>query len=323
MPVRWSLTHIMIEKFYSIKDAIIAVIASQSFDESIDNINLIKPDWVVAKELLDFFSIFVKTTTVMQANNYPTLNRTLPEYFRLISRLEEVKNSKDKFCIQSQSIRDAALAALAKINEYFSKNDSLPTAFVASICDPRFKLAIFEHLWKDDSTYVKRAKIHFKDTYRKYKDRDTTVRDAKATYAKPQDEDCINNNDDDDDLYHGYAGVSDLATTEVDNWLSQGTIDHKKGDIRAFWLSKGYDFKIISQMARDYIGVPATLAASERAFSNGGDIITKRRSKLGGANTRYLLCLRDWGILFDLDNDDNEEYEPEDEEDDAVASTVE
>lgn len=51
MPVRWSSTHTMIEKFYSMKDAVIAVLASQRFDDSIEEINLTKPDWVVAKEL--------------------------------------------------------------------------------------------------------------------------------------------------------------------------------------------------------------------------------------------------------------------------------
>ena len=70
------------EKFYSMKEAITAVLASQDFDDSIDEVSLTKPDWVVAKELLDFFGLFVKTTTMMQADNYPTLNRTIPEYFR-------------------------------------------------------------------------------------------------------------------------------------------------------------------------------------------------------------------------------------------------
>jgi hypothetical protein len=42
---------------------------------------------------------------MMQADNYPTLNRTLPEYFRLISRLEAVKDIKEKPC---KLIREAA-----------------------------------------------------------------------------------------------------------------------------------------------------------------------------------------------------------------------
>ena len=37
MPVRWSSTHTMTDKFYGMKDAIIAVLASQSCDDSILN----------------------------------------------------------------------------------------------------------------------------------------------------------------------------------------------------------------------------------------------------------------------------------------------
>ena len=37
MPVRWSSTHTMIDKFYRMKDTIIAVLASQCFDDSILN----------------------------------------------------------------------------------------------------------------------------------------------------------------------------------------------------------------------------------------------------------------------------------------------
>ena len=37
----------------------------------------------------------------------------------------------------------------------------------------------------------------------------------------------------------------------------------------------------------------ATSAASECVFSIGGDIVTKKRNRLGASNTRRLLCLQD------------------------------
>jgi hypothetical protein len=112
------------------------------------------------------------------------------------------------------------------------------------------------------------------------------------------------NIDEDDDLFEGFQGAPELVSTELDNWLAQTVIDYKKGDVKAFWLSKGYDFKIILQMARDHLAVPATSAASERVFSDGGEIITKRRGQLSHKNVRYQLCLRDWGILAEpIDNE--------------------
>jgi hypothetical protein len=202
---------------------------------------------------------------------------------------------------------------LAKLAEYFNKTDSNPSPFVATICDPRYKLAIFEHLWKgtqDSNIYINRAKPHFKDTYRQYKDRDTRLRDfetfanLESTTELPQEEE-----EEDDDLFEGYLGVPEVATAEVDNWLKSNTINHKTGDISAFWSSKGYDFRLTTQMAADHLGVPATSAVSESVFLNGGDIITKKRNRLGAQNTRYLLCLQNWGILAEseINSDDEEE----------------
>jgi hypothetical protein len=66
-------------------------------------------------------------------------------------------------------------------------------------------------------------------------------------------------------------------------------------------------------MARDHLAIPATSAVSESVFSIGGDIITRKRTRLGADNTRRLLCLQDWGVLVegkdgadgsDIDNDE-------------------
>ena len=49
--------------------------------------------------------------------------------------------------------------------------------------------------------------------------------------------------------------------------------------------------------------MPATSAPSEYVFSIGSDIITKKRNRLGAGNTRRLLCLRDWGVLAEGEDD--------------------
>ena len=58
------------------------------------------------------------------------------------------------------------------------------------------------------------------------------------------------------------------------------------------------------------MGVPATSAPSERLFSAGGDITTKKRNRLGGKNTRDLLYLRSWGVIPEDDDEDEIEALP-------------
>ena len=53
------------------------------------------------------------------------------------------------------------------------------------------------------------------------------------------------------------------------------------------------------------MAIPATSAASECVFSVGGDIVSKKKNRLGGSNTRRLLCLRDEGVLAEGEDEGN------------------
>jgi hypothetical protein len=49
-------------------------------------------------------------------------------------------------------------------------------------------------------------------------------------------------------------------------------------------------YPLIASIAKDHLAIPATSADSERLFSVGGDIITKKRNRLSPSTLRYLLC---------------------------------
>ncbi|XP_042480977.1 zinc finger BED domain-containing protein RICESLEEPER 2-like [Macadamia integrifolia] len=73
----------------------------------------------------------------------------------------------------------------------------------------------------------------------------------------------------------------------------------KHYDVLAFWKSKGSKYRDLSRMARDVLAIPVSTVASESAFSAGGRVIDKYRSKLLPTNVEALICLRDW--MFGVD----------------------
>jgi len=81
-------------------------------------------------------------------------------------------------------------------------------------------------------------------------------------------------------------------------------MDTTPQQLTTYLQSKIYDFPLITQMARDYMAIPATSAPSERVFSVTGNLITKKRTKILSENVRYVLCLRSWGILVDADDEE-------------------
>jgi hAT family C-terminal dimerisation region len=65
------------------------------------------------------------------------------------------------------------------------------------------------------------------------------------------------------------------------------------------------------------LAIPATSAASECVFSVSSDIITKKRNRLGTSNTRRLLCLRDWGVLEEGEDEGDSDIEIDSDEEDC------
>jgi hypothetical protein len=77
-------------------------------------------------------------------------------------------------------------------------------------------------------------------------------------------------------------------------------------DIFKYWASKEYKFPTIACVTQDHLAIPATSALSESVFSIGSDIITKKYNRLNRESTRRLLCLQDWGVLEEENQDSND-----------------
>jgi hypothetical protein len=67
----------------------------------------------------------------------------------------------------------------------------------------------------------------------------------------------------------------------------------------------------VACIARDYLAIPAMSVPLEQVFSNGANILTKKSNKLSLQTLWYLLCLRDWGHLLDVEDSDSEDADDE------------
>ena len=61
-----------------------------------------------------------------------------------------------------------------------------------------------------------------------------------------------------------------------------------------WWKINHSQFPTLSNMARDYLAIPATSVASEECFSLGKNLITDKRNCLAGKTIRNCMCLRSW-----------------------------
>ena len=126
-------------------------------DLSMRDIALTPEDWTTLHTLRNFFYIFVKLSQKLQASLYPTLNFAIPQYPKMIKKLEALQKAVGI----SSTIGLACIAAYKKLNEYYTlaTNQRWSHSGIATICDPRMNLNVFNSLWPSSTEEVKRNRV--------------------------------------------------------------------------------------------------------------------------------------------------------------------
>jgi hypothetical protein len=309
MPVRWSSTYYMLHLALRLQGPITALCASQQLDLSMKDIALTTKDWQVMKALLDLFYIFIRPTEKLQGASYPTLNYAVVQYMRMTQKLEVFKAGY----LENSTMYEASMMALKKLDEYYTlaTNQQRSHSTIATICDPRYNFNVFDIIWPKSTqdTRKRRAKAQWQDCYHKYAGKASDIRAAKVMESI-QDEDLEDENskktesDSEDELYVSQR-QPDLDP-EWKRWMNEPILGPKT-DILKFWASKQYQYPILAAIAKDHLAIPATSAESERVFSVGGDIVTKKRNRLAPSTLRYLICLRNWGVVSPGEDSEGDE----------------
>jgi hypothetical protein len=301
MPVRWNSTYEMLNTACSQEGPITAVCASQTIDLSIREIMLSHSDWAILHKLLQFFLIFVHPSRKLQASHYPSLNYAIPQYLKLIRKVSEKQSEWGP----GTPLGIACQKSLDKLTEYFTESLNHPCASVATICDPRFNVNIFNIMLNPGhQDNLKKAKIkgHFRTCFSQYQEREAEIKRVKFIREQqdaPETQEDSEGEESDAELYRK-GPIDPDPDTEVTKYFRQQVMP-RETDIYQFWKAKQFEFPIIAKMAKDFLPMPATSSPSEVVFSAGGDIITKKRNRLVGESVRMIICLKAWGIILEED----------------------
>ena len=181
----------MLAVFLSMKVAIQAVQATQTYNKSLKCLNLTDKDQEILEEIKKFFEIFKEAIVSSQANEYPTLHRTVLFYVLLLKKLKAFSTNT-----LHSTIQQATNTAYTYLEKYFKDTMTSRAPCVAAAIDPRFKLEVFQWLDKlhglsartNQSLYNK-AKAHFTTVYGRYRDRANDVKGYKEAEAEEQETD--------------------------------------------------------------------------------------------------------------------------------------
>ena len=81
------------------------------------------------------------------------------------------------------------------------------------------------------------------------------------------------------------------ASNEVEEYLKEDKITFNQYPFN-WWLNKKNKYPILAKMARTFLAIPATSTSSERLFSDAGNLLTSKRSKIDSELFKRMMFLK-------------------------------
>ncbi|CAB4492734.1 unnamed protein product [Rhizophagus irregularis] len=129
---RWNSTYDMLVRARKLKEPL--NILSNS-DSNLRPFTINEDEWINLLEIEELLKYFAKATKQICGETYPTLSYVIPIYNILLNKLEDFRDTPNRF----ENGKEAAINAINKLKIYYNKTDSTLYA-VSLILDPRLKV---------------------------------------------------------------------------------------------------------------------------------------------------------------------------------------
>jgi hypothetical protein len=163
------------------------------------------------------------------------------------------------------------------------------SAYLALVLDPRYKTQILPN--NIDESMLKQVLMDEFNNYQSLErlsdnENDTTIGNKRKSIGLI------------DQMLQKKKKSNNLQKhNEVDEYLIT-PIEPSNINPCEWWKSHQLHYPLLSKIARDYVGIPSTSVPSEQAFSKSGELINKKRNRLGDSAIEACMCLNSWIKLF-------------------------
>jgi hypothetical protein len=279
---RWNSTYSMLKSFLENKVIITSAISLNN--DNFANLNLNDVEWKEISLFCDYLEPFFEFTEVMSGSSYPTLGTLLLLLDHLLDHITTTIQKSEVLWI-----KEIAQEMESKFNS-IQENLYNPCAYLALILDPRYKTQILPN-----GVNAETIKKILMDEYNNYKNMDNSEinNDASSSIGEKRKAIGIMNL-----MLQKKQKTNNSERNEIDEYLIV-SVEPPNVNPCEWWKIHKSQYPVLTRIARDYICIPSTSVPSEQAFSKSGELVSKKRNRLGDNSIEACMCLNSWMQLLD------------------------
>ncbi|WJZ90361.1 hypothetical protein VitviT2T_009509 [Vitis vinifera] len=290
---RWNSTYLMLSIAITYKDVFPRLKQREKYYMVVPS----EEEWNMAKEICGRLKLFYNITELFSGRNYPTANT----FFIKVCEIKEALY--DWLICSNDVVKTMASSMLQKFDKYWSGCHIVMA--IAAIFDPRYKIKILEFYFplmygSEASNEIEKIRGMCYELLSEYQSK-SNLGQKTSSYGTSSGSTLLELNYDEQDplskfdlFVHSTTGESHTKS-ELDYYLEESILPRNSNfDVLSWWKTNGIKYPTLQMIVRDIYAIPVSTVASESAFSTGGRVVSKHRSRLHPDTLEALMCAQSW-----------------------------
>ena len=290
---RWNSTYLMLSIAITYKDVFPRLKQHEKLYTTVPS----EEEWNLAREICERLKLFYNITKLFSGRNYPTANT----FFIKVCEIKEALY--DWLICSNEVVSTMASSMLEKFDKYWSGCHIVMA--IAVVLDPRYKMKILEFYFpimygSEASSEIGKIRQLCYDLLSEYQSKSKMGQQTSSHGASSVSNLFELTYDEQDplskfDLFVHSTSEEGHAKSELDYYLEETVLPRISDfDVLSWWKTNGIKYPTLQMIVRDIYAIPVSTVASESAFSTGGRMVSKHRSRLHPNTLEALMCAQSW-----------------------------
>jgi len=307
VPTRWNSQYFMVERILHLSEAIQEAETEleggdtdmQNIGSTLSNKRLSQEEEAVARDFLTVLKPAVEFTAQVSAENMSTISQVYPTIWDMIQGWETINDPDLVTTTAGKELRRLLITEAKRRWSIHKLDDFCIIAMYLNPCTRDHSFANRE-VTRGNVTATLLQHGH-ELVYRKICDMSNDGYIFPRSSKKPR---CSSEDESDNEMDHDglpvrspQAKMEAMVRKELERYEGHQVTTRRKSNTKGadpldWWRTRHLNYRYLPVVARHYLAIQASSVASERLFSDAGNLVSKKRAGLSSAMIADLLFVR-------------------------------